>query len=68
MRRFNLTSEDILVVDDMKLACRMAAPFGIKVAYAGWSGMGIPEIDKEMQAICGLSFDSIAKFEEYLFG
>ena len=68
MGRFDLKPEEILVVDDMKLACRMADPFGIKVCYSGWSGMGIPEIDEEMQALCDLSFDSIAKFEEYLFG
>ena len=67
MRRYNLTPEEILVVDDMKLACRMAEPLGIQVCYAGWSGMGIPEIDAEMQAICDISFDDIAKFEEYLF-
>ena len=68
MGRFDLKPEEILVVDDMKLACRMAEPLGIKVCYSGWSGMGIPEIDEEMQALCDLSFDSIAKFEEYLFG
>lgn len=67
MQRYGLTAEDILVVDDMKLACKMADPFGIKVCYSGWSGMGIPEIDAEMQAICDMSFDDIAKFEEYLF-
>ena len=68
MGRFDLKPEEILVVDDMKLACRMAEPLGIKVCYSGWSGMGIPEIDEEMQALCDLSFDSIVKFEEYLFG
>ncbi len=68
MRRYDLKPEDILVVDDMKLACKMAAPFGIKVAYAGWSGMGVPEIDEEMNELCDLSFESIAEFEEFLFG
>ena len=67
MRRFDLKPQEILVVDDMKLACKMAEPFGIKVCYSGWSGMGIPEIDAEMQAICDMAFYDIGKFEEYLF-
>lgn len=67
MSRFDLKPEQILVVDDMKLACQMAAPLGIRVAYAGWSGMGIAEIDKEMESLCNMSFDTVAKFEEYLF-
>ena len=48
MARYDLKPEEILVVDDMKLACRMANPLGIKVAYAGWNGLGIPEIEEEM--------------------
>lgn len=68
MDRYALTPEDILVVDDMKLACKMAAPFGIKVAYAGWSGMGVPEIEDEMNTLCDFSFESISQFEEFLFG
>lgn len=67
MKKYDLRPEEILVVDDMKLACKMASPLGVKVAYAGWSGMGVPEIDEEMTRLCDLSFDSIAKFEEFLF-
>ena len=68
MERYKLQPEDILVVDDMKLACKMATPLGVQVAYAGWSGMGVPEIDEEMCKLCDMSFDSIEKFEEFLFG
>ena len=67
MERFDLKPEDILVVDDMKLACAMAEPLGIKVAYAGWSGMGVPAIDEEMCSLCDMSFDSIQNFVEFLF-
>ena len=35
MSRFALKPEDILVIDDMKLACMMSAPLGVQVCYAG---------------------------------
>jgi len=67
MKRYDLPPEQLLVVDDMKLACKMAKPLGVNVAYAGWSGMGIPEIDNEMINLCNFSFQSTAQFEEFLF-
>ena len=67
MERFCLKPEEILVVDDMKLACMMAKPLGVAVAYAGWDDMGVPEVRAEMQRICDFSFDSIAELEQFLF-
>ena len=67
MKRYDLKPEEILVVDDMKLACQMADPLGIKVAYSGWNGLGIPEIDTEMKSICTYSFDSTEKLYNFLF-
>jgi len=68
MRRFDLSTDEILVVDDMKLSCKMAAPLGIKVAYAGWNGLGVPEVDEEMASICDFHFKTVSAFEEFLFG
>ena len=67
MARYDLNPEDILVVDDMKLACQMAKPLGINVAYAGWNGLGIPEIEEEMKILCDFSFDSTEKLYKFLF-
>ena len=67
MKRFNLRAEEILVVDDMKLACQMADPLGVKVCYAGWSGMGVHPVQYEMPALCALRFDTIEAFYNYLF-
>lgn len=67
MERFALKPEEILVVDDAKLACMMAEPVGIDVAYAGWDDMGVPEVRSEMQKLCRYSFDSIKKLEHFLF-
>lgn len=68
MQRYDLKPEEILVVDDMKLACQMASPLGIKVAYSGWNGLGIPEIDAEMKNLCDYTFDTITTLEAHLFG
>ena len=67
MARFNLSSDDILVIDDMKLACMMAAPLGVKVCYAGWSGMGIQSLYDEMVQLCHLAFDTTDTLYSYLF-
>lgn len=67
MRRHSLKPEEILVVDDMKLACQMADPLDIKVAYSGWNGLGIPEIKEEMRSMCTYSFDSTEKLYKFLF-
>ena len=67
MARYDLKPEEILVVDDMKLACQMAKPLGINVAYAGWNGLGIPEIEAEMKSLCDFSFDSTEKLYKFLF-
>ena len=67
MNRFHLSEEQILVVDDMKLACKMAAPLGISVAYAGWNGLEVPEVDAEMNRLCDFSFYTTQEFEEFLF-
>ena len=68
MDAYSLTPGDILVVDDMQLACQMSEPVGVQVAYAGWSGMGVPEVDAEMAARCDYSFESTEAFEAFLFG
>ena len=67
MKRYTLTPVDILVVDDMQLACRMAEPLGVAVAYAGWCGMGVPEVEEEMKAQCAFSFARIDELDAFLF-
>ena len=67
MSRFHLKPEEILVVDDMKLACTMAQPLGVQVAYAGWDDMGVPELREEMEKLCAWSFHSTEELEKFLF-
>ena len=67
MARFGLAPEDMLVVDDMKLAWMMAHPLGVKVAHAGWSKPDFPKLNREMKALCDHSFDSTKELEKFLF-
>ena len=67
MERYNLKASEILVIDDMKLACMMAAPLGVDVCYAGWSGMGIESLHDEMTKLCKLSFNTIDGLYSHLF-
>lgn len=67
MERFGVSPEEILVVDDMKLACEMAEPLGVSVAFAGWDDMGVPQVREEMEARCAFSFRSTEGLEKFLF-
>ena len=67
MERYQLTREDLLVVDDMKLAWRMANPLGVKLAFAAWGKMDFPELSEEMRSISDYSFNTTADLEKFLF-
>ena len=67
MEKYHLKPNEILVVDDMKLAWMMAKPLGIPIAFAGWGKKEFPELAKEMKALCDFSFDSPAELEKFLF-
>lgn len=67
MKKFGFRPEEILVVDDMQLACQMADPLGIKVAFAGWDDLGVPELRKEMEQLCAYSFHTVHELEQFLF-
>ena len=68
MSKYGFRPEEILVVDDMQLACQMADPLGIQVAFAGWDDMGVPQQRQDMENRCAFSFYSIDEFEKFLFG
>ena len=67
MSRYGLEPKDILVVDDMKLAWKMADPLGVKVAFAAWGKQDFPELLQEMKELCAWSFDDPAELERFLF-
>ena len=67
MEKYHLKPKDILVVDDMKLAWKMAEPVGVEVAFAAWSKKDFPELEKEMRSLCRWSFDDPKELEAFLF-
>ena len=67
MARFGLKPDEVLVIDDMKLAWKMAHPLNVQIGYAGWSDMGVPELSEEMTALCDYSFDSTQQLYQFLF-
>lgn len=67
MTRYQFTPRDLLVVDDLKLAWKMAHPLGVDVAFAAWSKADFPELSQEMRTLCNYSFDTTEKLETFLF-
>lgn len=67
MNRYDLKPEELLVVDDMKLACQMAKPVKVPVAFAAWGKTEFPEIAREMRQLCDFSFDTTEALRRFLF-
>lgn len=67
MRRYGLPPEALLVVDDMKLAWRMAHPLGVKIAFAAWGKQEFPQLAEEMRGLCDFTFDKTEELEAFLF-
>ena len=67
MKRYNLKPQEMLVVDDMKLAWMMAKPVNVPIAFAAWGKVEFPELTREMREICDYSFDSAEELEQFLF-
>lgn len=67
MRKFYLSPSEILVVDDMKLAWKMAHPLNVAIAFAAWGKQEFPGLSGEMRQICDYTFDSPQNLAEFLF-
>ena len=67
MERYGLSPEEILVVDDMKLAWKMAHPLNVPIAFAGWGKTDFPELAQEMRLLCDFSFESTDSLYNFLF-
>ena len=67
MAKYNLSADQLLVVDDLKPAWEMASNAGAPIAFAGWSKQEIPQIVEEMTNLCDFSFSSTEELEKFLF-
>lgn len=64
---YNLSADEILVVDDMKFAVEMARSANCPIAFAGWGRKAFPNICQEMEKLCDFSFYSTEEFQNFLF-
>ena len=67
MAKYGYTQSQLLVVDDVKLAWKMARSAGVPIAFAGWGRRDCPEITEEMTRLCDFSFVSTKDLEQFLF-
>ena len=67
MRRFSFKPEELLVVDDMKLAWKMAHPLGVPTAFAAWSKLEFPDMMEEMRTLCDFTCETTESLEKFLF-
>lgn len=67
MRKYDLTPDQILVVDDTKAAVPMAHAANVKIAFAGWGRTEFPVITAKMTELCDYAFTSTAALERFLF-
>ena len=67
MRKYGYRPQELLVVDDMQLACEMARKAGAPIAFAAWGREDCPALSEEMRALCNFSFDTPAELEFFLF-
>lgn len=67
MKKYQLTPDQMLVVDDLKPAYHMAKKAGVPVAFAKWSKLEQPDICAEMSTLCNYTFESPNALEHFLF-
>ena len=68
METYGFSPQELLVVDDMKLAYTMAKKQQVPIAFAAWGRKNCPAICEEMRRICDFSFDTPQEFAKFLFG
>jgi beta-phosphoglucomutase-like phosphatase (HAD superfamily) len=67
LRRFNLSPDQALIVDDLKPGVLMSRATGVAIAAAGWAHR-IPEIHTYMRENCDIYFSSVEQFSSFILG
>ena len=67
MEKYGFNPDELLVVDDLKPAWEMVQKVNVPIAFAGWSKLEVPQIVKEMTALCDFAFSSTEELEKFLF-
>lgn len=66
MKRFHLSNNDVLVLDDLKPGLDMARRCDVTFAAAGWSHL-IPEIENYMRDHSDYYFSTVEAFRKFIF-
>ena len=66
MARYQLSPEQLLMLDDLKPGFDMARACGVPFAAAGWAN-DIPEIRAYMQEHCDFYFKTVSELRAFLF-
>lgn len=66
MKRYSLTPDEIIVVDDLKPGYDMARGAGVDFAAAGWA-YDVPEIESFMRNNCDYYLKEVSELREILF-
>ena len=65
MRRFSLSRQELLMIDDLKPGYDMAKFCGVDFAAVGWSN-DVPEIEDFMKQNCSFYFKSVGELDRFL--
>jgi phosphoglycolate phosphatase/pyrophosphatase PpaX len=65
LRRFDLSPDQALIVDDLKPGVLMSRATGVTIAAAGWAHR-IPEIQTYMRENCEHYFESVEQFGSFI--
>ncbi|GLC32512.1 HAD family hydrolase [Clostridium omnivorum] len=65
MKNFNLSNNEILVLDDLKPGLDMARSCNVSFAAAGWSHI-VPEIENYMRKNSDFYFSTVDAFKEFI--
>lgn len=66
MTRYDLSPDELLVVDDLKPGFDMARACGVAFACAGWFGR-VERIERFMRAHCDFYFETVEALRAFLF-
>jgi phosphoglycolate phosphatase/pyrophosphatase PpaX len=67
LRRFDLSPQQALIVDDLKPGVLMSRATGVGIAAAGWAHR-IPEIRGYMLENCDMYFETVEQFATFILG
>lgn len=67
MQKYQLRPEQLLVVDDMMPAYKMASAVQVPIAFAAWGRQGYPELIRHMSELCNFTFHAPQDLEKFLF-